>query len=55
MRVGVDSGGTFTDVVAVDGEGGVRAYKLPSRPAAPWEPVLAGARQVAGAAALEAL
>jgi len=33
----------------------VRAYKLPSRPAAPWEPVLDGARQVAGDAAVEEL
>ena len=47
MRVGVDSGGTFTDVVAVDGAGVVRAHKLPSRPAAPWEPVLEGARHLA--------
>ncbi|MGZ3427428.1 MAG: hydantoinase/oxoprolinase family protein, partial [Polyangia bacterium] len=48
MRVGVDSGGTFTDVVAVDDAGVVRAYKLPSLPAAPWQPVLDGARHVAG-------
>jgi N-methylhydantoinase A len=48
MRVGVDSGGTFTDVVAVDEAGVVRAYKLPSLPAAPWKPVLEGARQLAG-------
>jgi N-methylhydantoinase A len=48
VRVGVDSGGTFTDVVAVDGAGVVRAHKLASKPAAPWEPVLAGARRVAG-------
>ncbi|HEX9104074.1 MAG TPA: hydantoinase/oxoprolinase family protein, partial [Polyangia bacterium] len=41
-------GGTFTDVVAVDDEGVVRVHKLPSQPAAPWEPVLAGARHVAG-------
>ena len=48
MRVGVDTGGTFTDVVAVDDAGVVRAHKLPSKPAAPWEPVLDGARHVAG-------
>jgi N-methylhydantoinase A len=47
MRVGVDSGGTFTDVVAVDAAGVVRAHKLPSNRTAPWEPVLAGARHVA--------
>jgi N-methylhydantoinase A len=48
VRVGVDSGGTFTDVVGV-GEGGVvAAYKLPSKREAPWEPVVDGARHVAG-------
>src|SRR6185312_16131393 len=47
MRVGVDSGGTFTDVVAVDGAGAVTVYKLPSRPAEAWAPVLEGARHVA--------
>ncbi len=49
MRVGVDSGGTFTDVVAVDDAGVVRVHKLASRPAAPWQPVLEGARHVAEA------
>src|SRR5437868_5024696 len=53
MRVGVDSGGTFTDVVAVDDGGVVRAYKLPSLPAEPWRPVLDGARHVAGAEVTE--
>ena len=38
MRVGIDTGGTFTDVVAEDG----RVLKLPSNPAAPHEPVLQG-------------
>ena len=57
MRVGVDSGGTFTDVVAVDDSGAMRTCKLPSRPAAPWEPVLDGARRLAAeaAAAIEEL
>ena len=40
--LGVDVGGTFTDFVAV-GEGGVRAWKRLSTPAAPEEAVLAGA------------
>ena len=34
MRVGVEVGGTFTDLVAVDG-GNVRVIKVPSTPAAP--------------------
>jgi N-methylhydantoinase A len=55
MRVGVDSGGTFTDVVAVDDAGVVRAHKLPSDRAAPWEPVLAGARHVAAGARVDEL
>lgn len=32
MDVGVDVGGTFTDVVAIDGHGGVRIAKVPSTP-----------------------
>jgi N-methylhydantoinase A len=55
MRVGVDSGGTFTDVVAVDARGQVHAYKLPSQPRAPWQPVVDGARHVAADAAVAEL
>ena len=51
MRVGVDSGGTFTDVVAVGADGVVRACKLPSQPATPWQPVVEGARYLAEVAA----
>jgi len=47
-RVGVDSGGTFTDVVALE-DGGVRVCKLPSRPEAPEAAVLAGVAAVGGA------
>jgi N-methylhydantoinase A len=41
VRVGVDVGGTFTDVVTVAG-GRVRVHKTPSTPDAPEEGVLAG-------------
>ena len=34
MRVGIETGGTFTDLVAVDGES-VRTAKVPSTPASP--------------------
>ncbi|HEY2747041.1 MAG TPA: hydantoinase/oxoprolinase family protein [Polyangia bacterium] len=55
MRVGVDSGGTFTDVVAVDEAGVVTACKLPSRRDEPWVPVIAGARRLTGTAAVAEL
>ena len=47
MRVGIEAGGTFTDLVAVDGAC-VRAAKAPSAPASPDE----GAMQAIDAAGL---
>lgn len=35
FRIGVDVGGTFTDLVIVDADGGVHAFKSPSEPADP--------------------
>jgi len=46
-RVGVDVGGTFTDLVLVDARGAVRAFKSPSVPANPTEGVLAAVEMVA--------
>jgi N-methylhydantoinase A len=40
-RVGVDVGGTFTDLVLVDGRGTVQAFKSPSVPSNPTDGVLA--------------
>jgi len=46
-RVGVDIGGTFTDLVMVDAKGAVRAFKSPSVPADPTEGILDAVRLAA--------
>ena len=46
-RVGVDVGGTFTDLVAVDGEGRVTFAKAASTPADPSLGILDGLRLLA--------
>ena len=45
LRVSVDTGGTFTDVVAVYGDGRVHALKTPSTPADPSASLLTGIRE----------
>jgi N-methylhydantoinase A len=47
MRIGVDIGGTFTDLITFDG-GGLRLYKLPSTPENPAEAMLTGLAHLAG-------
>jgi len=42
FKIGVDIGGTFTDVTIVDADGRVTAHKTPSTPAAPADAVLKG-------------
>ena len=42
MRIGVDVGGTFTDVVAADGSGRTWSCKVPTTPANPAQGVLDG-------------
>lgn len=42
MRVGVDTGGTFTDFVVIDDDGGVRTHKVRSTPSAPERAILRG-------------
>nr|WP_245309866.1 hydantoinase/oxoprolinase family protein [Rhizobium sp. R339] len=52
-RVGVDIGGTFTDLVMVDSKGAVRAFKAPSVPSDPTEGVLSAIRLAADALAID--
>ena len=42
IRLGVDTGGTFTDFVLLDGQGGLRVRKVLSTPAAPEAAILEG-------------
>jgi N-methylhydantoinase A len=49
LRIGIDTGGTFTDIVAVDGAtGGVAVTKVPSTPANPAIGLVQGVRQILG-------
>ncbi len=53
FRVGVDTGGTFTDLVSIDEHGAIAIHKVPSRPDAPAETMLAGLAGLAAKAGLE--
>src|SRR6188472_2475575 len=47
QRIGIDTGGTFTDFVLVDAESGeMRTAKVPSTPAAPERAVADGVRKL---------
>src|SRR3954454_22320191 len=46
VRIGIDTGGTFTDVVAVEETGCTSTTKTPSTPADPAEGFLTGVRKV---------
>ncbi|MFA1542154.1 hydantoinase/oxoprolinase family protein [Actinomadura monticuli] len=48
LRIGIDTGGTFTDVVALDEDGGVVTTKTPSTPADPAEGFAYGVGKVLG-------
>ena len=47
MRIGIDSGGTFTDFVVLDEKGNLDSFKLRSNPASPASVVLEGLRRIA--------
>ena len=51
-RIGVDIGGTFTDLVLLDSDGQVFFAKVSSTPAAPEEAVLTGVAQILAQAGL---
>ena len=46
IRLGVDTGGTFTDFVALDTEGRLRVHKVLSTPQAPERAILQGIREM---------
>jgi N-methylhydantoinase A len=46
MRIGIDSGGTFTDFVVLDNDGNLESFKLRSNPASPAGVVLEGLRRI---------
>ena len=55
IRIGIDTGGTFTDVVAFDEESGeIVTTKTPSTPANPADGFMAGIDKVLGLLGLEA-
>jgi N-methylhydantoinase A len=47
MRIGIDSGGTFTDFVVLDDQGNLASFKLRSNPRSPAGVVLEGLRKIA--------
>src|SRR3984893_14976430 len=52
VRVGIDTGGTFTDLVSLDDEGNFRRLKVPSTPGDPARALIEGlARTLAGGGA----
>ncbi|MFH1950363.1 MAG: hydantoinase/oxoprolinase family protein [Pseudomonadota bacterium] len=44
--IGIDTGGTFTDVILIDKEGNITVKKVPSTPAHPEEAVINGLKEV---------
>ncbi len=54
-HLGIDAGGTFTDVMAVDEQGRQHILKVPSTPAHPVEGPLNGIREIRGAHTMESI
>ena len=55
MRIGIDTGGTFTDFVVQRDDGTIEVFKLRSNPQDPASVILAGISQVAGKKSCEVL
>jgi N-methylhydantoinase A len=49
MRIGIDSGGTFTDFIVLHASGRLESFKLRSNPADPASVILAGLSRIAAA------
>ncbi|MGE0143581.1 MAG: hydantoinase/oxoprolinase family protein [Planctomycetota bacterium] len=54
LRIGIDTGGTFTDVVALD-RGELSVFKVPSTPGDPAQAVLEGIARARGNAVVDAI
>jgi len=54
-RIGIDIGGTFTDLVAIAPDGGVRTHKTPSTPADYSEGIAVGLRALLGDVPVETI
>ncbi|MBT5840266.1 MAG: hydantoinase/oxoprolinase family protein [Rhodospirillaceae bacterium] len=51
-RIGVDTGGTFTDIVLTGGDGDIRVAKVPSTPENPARALVTGAESILASAGL---
>ena len=51
--IGIDTGGTFTDLIHVDADGAVRMIKAPSTPADPAQSFLRGVREISDGATVD--
>ncbi len=47
MRIGIDSGGTFTDFVVLRDDGKLESFKLRSNPASPASVIVEGLNRIA--------
>ena len=53
MRIGIDTGGTFTDFVILRDDGAIESFKLRSNPASQASIILDGLRRIAAPAKAE--